>query len=73
MTTYYVATRARYVLVEATDEAEARRLGRPALQELHADVSARIGSELPIEIHVVRPATDDEIELMAWHRELLGQ
>ena len=72
MTTFYVATRARYVLVEATNAIEARRLGEPALQELHADVAQRIGRDVPVEIHVVRPATDDEIELMNWHREMTG-
>lgn len=73
MTMFYVATRTRYVLVEAADEAEARRLGQPALQELHADVSARLGRDLPVEIHVVRAPTSDEIELWEWHRELLAQ
>jgi hypothetical protein len=66
MTTFYVATRARYVLVEAANESEARRLGQPALQELY------VGRNLPVEIRVVRPATDDEIELRNWHRELTG-
>ena len=72
MTTFYVATLARYVLVEAPNETEARRLGQPALQELYADVANRIGRDLPVEIRVVRPATDDEIELMNWHRETTG-
>lgn len=70
---FYVATRARYVLVDAVDEAEARRLALPALQKLYAAVSATIGRYLPIEIHVVRHATDDEVELWRWHQELLGQ
>jgi len=73
MTAFYVATRARYVVVEAADEAEARRLGQPALQELHTDLGKQIGRDLPVEFHVVRPATDDEIELWRWHQELLGQ
>ena len=73
MTTFYVATRARYVIVEADDETEARRLGEPGLQKLHAEVSACIGHDVPVEIHVVRPATDDEIERGRWNRELLGQ
>ena len=37
MTIYLVATLARYVLVEAESETEARRLGQPALHELYAD------------------------------------
>ncbi len=72
MTTFYVATRARYVLVEAANETEARRLGEPALHELHADVAKRIGRDLPVEIRVVRPATADEIELRDWHCEMTG-
>jgi len=73
MTAFYVATRARYVIVEAADEAEARRLGQPALQELHAEIAHRLGRDVPVQIHVVRPATDDETELWRWHQELLGQ
>ena len=73
MTTFYVATRARYVIVEAATEDEARRLGQPALAKLHAAVSARIGRDLPVEIHVVRPATDDEIEMGKWDEELRAQ
>ena len=34
MTTYYVATLARYVLVDAESEADARERGRAALREL---------------------------------------
>ena len=45
-------------------------MGQPALQELHADIAQRIGRDLPVEIHVVRPATDDEIEMGKWHEEL---
>jgi hypothetical protein len=73
MTMFYVATRACYVLVEAASESEARRLGQPALQELHAELGTQIGRDLPVEIHVVRPATDDEVEMWKWHQELLGQ
>jgi len=73
MTIFYVATRARYVVVDAPNESEARRLGQPALQDLHADLGKQIGRNLPVEIHVVRPATSDEIEMWQWHEELLGQ
>ncbi len=72
MTTYYVATRAFYVLVEAANETEARQLGQPALQKLQANVSAQV-RELPVEIRVVRPATDDEVELENWHREMVSR
>lgn len=74
MTMFYVATRARCVVVEAADETEARRLALPALRALHAEVSARIGRDLPVEVHVVRPATDDEIQLhLEWAREAINR
>lgn len=73
MTTYFVSTLARYVLVDAPDEAAARELGRPALYELYADVRARLGREVPIEIHTVRPATTDEIDLMKWHNLMVAR
>jgi hypothetical protein len=62
-TTYYVATLAQYVLVDAATEDEARSLGQAALRELRA------GSDAPISIRVVRPATADEIELQAFFDE----
>ena len=70
MTTYYVATLARYVLVEATNELDARAKGSAALCDLYADVRERNGRESPIQIRTVRPATDEEIELMRWHDEM---
>ena len=39
-------------------------LAIPALVALHP------GRTAPIEIRTVRPATDDEIELMNWHQEM---
>jgi hypothetical protein len=38
MNTYYVATLAKYALVEAADESEARVAGHAALHDLYADV-----------------------------------
>jgi hypothetical protein len=73
MTTYFVATLARYVLVDAADEAEARAKGRPALHELYADLRERLGREVPIAIRTVRPATGAEIELWNWHREMVAR
>ena len=73
MTTYLVPTIARYVLVDARDETEARELAMPALRELYADVRQRLGREVPIEIHTVRLATKDEIELWKWHHKMLKQ
>lgn len=73
MTTYYVATRACYVLVDANDEAEAQELGKPALHELYADIRKRVGRDVPIEIHTVRPATEDEVNLMNWHNEMVAR
>ena len=72
MTTYYVATLARYVLVDAKDEADARELGHVALHELYADTRRRVGKDVPINIKTVRPATDDEIELERWHQEAIA-
>ena len=65
MTTYYVATLSRYVLVEAASEEDARCLGRVALAALFADNRG----DLNIQIRTVRPATDEEIEFWQWHRE----
>ncbi|HRX81658.1 MAG TPA: hypothetical protein P5307_21465 [Pirellulaceae bacterium] len=71
MTTYLVATLARYVLVYAVDECEARRLGQPALHALYADVRERLGKDVPIESSTVREATQDEIDLRNWHHKML--
>jgi hypothetical protein len=59
MPTYYVATMARYVLVEANDETQARERGRSALNEQHPST----------EILTVRSAKPDEIELSEWHQQ----
>jgi hypothetical protein len=73
MTTYYVATLARYVLVDAEHEAAARELGHTALHELYADLRQRWGKEVPIEIRTIRPATTDEIDLWNWHQQMLAK
>ena len=73
MTTYYVATIARYVLVEAENESRARELGHAGLRELHADTRARLGTEVPIEIRTVRPATSDEVDRQRWHHKMLAR
>ena len=65
MTTYFVATVARYVLVDAADEADARTKGQAALEEL---VPGR-----PTVIQTIRPATDSEIGLMTWHNEMVAK
>ena len=72
MTTYYVATLARYVLVDANDESQARALGRIALHELDADRRQRWGKDVPIEIRTIRAASSDEIDLMKWHQQMLA-
>jgi len=69
MTTYYVATLARYVLVEAENEWEARERGYAALYDQYEDIRRRFGSGMPVEIRTIRPATEDEIEHMRWHQE----
>ena len=73
MTTYYVATLARHVLVDAENEDHARELGRAALHDLYADVRARLGRDVPINILTVRPATGDEIEFDRSHQEMLAR
>ena len=73
MTTYFVATMARYVLVKAENEHHARELGHAALHKLYADLREHLGREVPINIQTVRPATDDEIELWRWHHEKLAE
>lgn len=69
MTTFYVATLSRYVLVEADDEASARVAGRVALEPLHAELGGQLGREVPIDIRVVRLATEDEIDFWRWNEE----
>jgi hypothetical protein len=69
MTIFYVATLARYVLVKAENEDEARRIGRQRLEHLHADIDRRLAKDVPVNILVVRPATEDEIELDHWNQE----
>ncbi len=73
MTTYLVATLARYVLVDAESESEARRLGQPALYDLYAELRERLGRDVPIEIRTIREATQDEIDLWNWHHKMLEQ
>ena len=72
MTAYYVATLARYVVIDAENGVQARERGAAALHELYADVRARYGREVPIEIRVVRPATTDEIEMVRFHERMLA-
>lgn len=69
MTAYFVATRARYVVINAENETQAREVGQVALHELYADLRERLGREVPIDIHTVRPATTDEIDMTKWHNE----
>lgn len=73
MTTYYVATLARYVLVDANDETHARELGQVALHELYADLRAKLGRDMPINIQTIRPASEDEIQLWRWHHEMVAR
>jgi hypothetical protein len=71
--TYYVATLARYVLVEAENEGQARELGQVALEEQHAELRRGLNRDVPVNILVVRPATTDEIEFSQWGEEMLAQ
>jgi hypothetical protein len=67
MATYYVATLARYVLVDAANENDARELGLVALHELYADVRERLGRDVSTNITTIRLATNDEVDLWRWH------
>ncbi len=73
MKTYYVATLARYVLVEAEDASQAHQLGQATLDDLYADLRERLGKDVPIEIRIVREATRDEMQLWIWHHEMLAK
>ena len=73
MQTFLVATLARYVLVDAENETQARELGQTALYDLYADLRAKYGKEVPVEIHTVRLATAEEIELWRWHHEMVAR
>lgn len=73
MTTWLVATLARYVLVEAEDESSARELGQTALHDLYADLRERYGRDVPINILTIRHATESEIELWRWHHEMVAR
>jgi len=66
-TTFFVAMRFRYVLIDAKDEREAMEESHEEFHELFAGLRERLGGFLPIEIQTCRPATDDEIELWNTH------
>ena len=72
MTAYYVATLARYVVVDAENEAQARERGAAALHELYADLRANLGRDVTIEIRTLRPATSDEIDMVRTHERLVA-
>ncbi len=72
MTMFYVGTLARYVLVEAESEAQAREAGRRALYDLYANLTEKFNHDVLINIRTVRPATPDEIELWRWHQEMVS-
>ncbi len=73
MAMYYVATLARYVLVDAAHENDARELGLAALHELYADVRERLGRDVSINITTIRPASSDEIDLWRWHCQMMAR
>lgn len=58
MTTYLIGARARYVLLDAENEAEARTRGEICLRDLYSQIGLQ---NVPIEVQTVRPATSDEI------------
>jgi hypothetical protein len=70
---FYVATLARFVLVEAENEKQARERGHVALEELYAELRRQFDAEMPVNILTVRPATTDEIEFSRWNEETLAR
>ena len=66
---YYVATRTRWDLVQATDEQDARTKGHAALHAQYADLRERLGREVPVELRTVRLAAPSEIEQWGWHQQ----
>ena len=71
MKTYYVATLAHYVLVEAENESQARAQGLIALRDLYAERPEKPSRDMQIDIRTVRLATPEEIELCTWHDQSL--
>jgi hypothetical protein len=69
--TFYVATRFRYVLVDAADEEEARESGAEKLYELYEDLRRKLGREVEIEIHILREASHKEIGIWNDHVEFV--
>lgn len=71
--TFYVATLSRYVLVNCKTEEEAREQGLEALRRLYADVRhPNAGSLDAASVLTVRPATDAETDLWAFHLRMTG-
>ena len=73
MTTYFVGTLSIWTLVDAADETAAREAAIPELHKLYAESGSRIGRDFPIEIRTVRPATQEEIDLLRWHNEMVAK
>jgi hypothetical protein len=69
---FYVAALARYVLIEAENEEQARERGKPAIEELYAELRLR-HPNMQVDIRTVRPATTDEIEFCRWNEETLAR
>jgi hypothetical protein len=70
---FYVATLARFVLVEAENEAQARERGAAALEELYVELRRQFDAEMPVYILTVRPAVSDEVEFSRWNEETLAR
>lgn len=70
MNTYLVATIARYVLVEAKNESEARSFGLLKLHDLYQQDLPQL--PIAIRIHTVRLATQEEIDLWTWHCKMVA-
>lgn len=67
MDMYYVASRIRYAIVPAIDEATAWIAGHEVLHKLHMELLEHSGRDVPVEIEVIRLAAVEEVANWEWH------
>ncbi len=62
-----------WTLVDVADESAAREATLPGRQKLYAEADSRFGRDSPIEIRMVWPATQSEIDQFRWHNEMVAK